>query len=507
MNQMSKSNVTLWKNRDSADASKSQTLPRINTNLRKNDDSKQIEGEFIENLKKQIYFMEMELKLMKEREQEIQKSGGFTQLFNDERDPSTHILQLKTKYAAMRKKMEDQILDLNDKKREVTGLNVALKAKLDTLQKLEKEAAIKYQEYATRGNEKLNNLNGDFINKNNERVELEANNNLEKNNLKNEIKRNEDLDYEITSGTEMDKMAKEDFEAEMKLIEDMTELKTKTYDETNNKIKEKDAQTTEEPYYKTEAEKNEGYKKKIQDLSKKLLELNTQAEGMEIVNDYLIKKKADVINERKKYVDLNVELRHEIDAKNQLNQIRIQKKVKEHNSEEIQSLNDKLNEHNEKIKDQEENMNRQLGLIKKYTNEIILKKIQLKHFEEQRQDLTESIDAKVKESTELKEKLEELTKQNEELKAKIGKEKTDNELNRNRNKLLAEEHSAISSKLDFIVQNYDYTTNLKKIKMEDLKNLAETNTMVNGTIDTFVDKIGNFKKQNIKNILSIVDDE
>ena len=30
---MSKSNVTLWKNRDSADASKSQTLPRISSNL------------------------------------------------------------------------------------------------------------------------------------------------------------------------------------------------------------------------------------------------------------------------------------------------------------------------------------------------------------------------------------------------------------------------------------------------------------------------------------------
>ena len=504
---MSKSNVTLWKNRDSADASKSQTLPRINTNLRKNDDSKQIEGEFIENLKKQIYFMEMELKLMKEREQEIQKSGGFTQLFNDERDPSTHILQLKTKYAAMRKKMEDQILDLNDKKREVTGLNVSLKSKLETLKNLEKDAYLKLNENSSKGNEKLNNLNGDFINKNNERIELEANNNLQKNNLKNELKKNEDLEYEITSTTEMDKMKKEDFENEMKLIEDMTDLKLKTYNETNDKIKEKDAQTTEEPYYKTELEKNEGYKKKIVDLEKKLLEFNTQAEGMQLVNDYIVKKKGDVINERKKYVDLNVELRHEIDAKNQLNQIRIQKKVKEHNSEEIQDLNNKLNDHNEKITDQENNLQKILENIKKYTNEIILKKIQLRHFEEKRQELTESTDEKMKELTDLRTKLEELTNQNEELKAKIGKEKTDNDLNRNRNKLLAEEYSAISSKYDFITQNYDYTTNLKRIKMEDLKNLAETNNMVNGTIDTFVDKVGNFKKQNIKSLLSGVDDE
>lgn len=65
--------------------------------------------------------MEMELKLMKERESEIQKSGGFTQLFNDERDPSQHILQLKTKYANMRKNMENRIEDLVNTNREVTG--------------------------------------------------------------------------------------------------------------------------------------------------------------------------------------------------------------------------------------------------------------------------------------------------------------------------------------------------------------------------------------------------
>lgn len=68
------------------------------------EESSKIENDFIDNLKKQIYFMEMELKLMKEREREISKSGGFTQLFNDDKDPSIHIQQLKVKYANMRKK-------------------------------------------------------------------------------------------------------------------------------------------------------------------------------------------------------------------------------------------------------------------------------------------------------------------------------------------------------------------------------------------------------------------
>ena len=500
MNQMNKSNVTLWKNRD--------TAPGISQNQpKKKEDSKQVENEFIENLKKQIYFMEMELKLMKERENEIAKSGGFTQLFNDERDPSQHIQQLKTKYANMRKKMEDQIATLNDKKREVTGLNVALKAKLETLQKLERDVYMKLQNSQEKGNNKLNNLTSNYLEKNNERNELEANNRLQNTQLGSEIKRNEELEYNILSGEKNDELDKIEFESQIKLLEDMTTEKTKSYDETNNKIKELNTKTNEEPYFKTEIEKNEGYKKKIEELEKLVCELNTQVEGMELVNDYYVKKKQNVVNERKKYVDLNVELRHEIDSKNQLNEIRIQKKVKEANSEEIQNLNNHLNETNEKIKDLEDKIQKELEKIKNFNNDIIKNNIELKHKEEKKAELMETIDKRIKESTELKEKAEELNRNNEELKQKIGKEQTDNELIRNRNKLLAEEYSALQSKYDFITANYDYTTNLKKIKVDDLKNLTQTNNLVNSTIDTFVDKIGSFKKANIQNLMSIDDDE
>ena len=131
MNQVGKTNVTMWKNRDAVRPKKTSTPSKIKSN-QKMEESK-IENDFIDNLKKQIYFMEMELKLMKEREREIAKSGGFTQLFNDDKDPSIHIQQLKVKYANMRKKMEDQVLLLNDKKREITGLNVSLKAKLSSI--------------------------------------------------------------------------------------------------------------------------------------------------------------------------------------------------------------------------------------------------------------------------------------------------------------------------------------------------------------------------------------
>jgi len=64
----SKTNLTLWKSK----------YHNGNGGHIQNEEEKKTEDEYIENLKKQVYFMEMELKLLKEREKEIEKSGGFS---------------------------------------------------------------------------------------------------------------------------------------------------------------------------------------------------------------------------------------------------------------------------------------------------------------------------------------------------------------------------------------------------------------------------------------------
>lgn len=70
-NNVPKSTVTLWKSKYG------ETLSGQNLN----DNENNVENDYIGNLKKQIYYMEMELNLMKEREKEIEKSGGFSKIF------------------------------------------------------------------------------------------------------------------------------------------------------------------------------------------------------------------------------------------------------------------------------------------------------------------------------------------------------------------------------------------------------------------------------------------
>ena len=499
MNQLKKTNVTMWKNRDAV-KKKDINYPKIKLS-KKREESSKIENDFIDNLKKQIYFMEMELKLMKEREREIAKSGGFTQLFNDDKDPSIHIQQLKVKYANMRKKMEDEVLLLNDKKREITGLNVSLKAKLASIQKFEQEVYNKLKELEKNKKEELNEKNSEFYGKDNERTNLEADNKLQNSKLNQTLRENEDLKYNIETGEKIGEMTQNDFDEGIKLIDDLVEMKGKELTKCKEQIKNITERAESVPNYKEEQENNEKFKKEIEELKEKFLKLNTDAECAEMVNNYVIKKKNDVIAERKKYIDLNIELKHEIEAKNTLNDNRIQKKVREANSEEIQEIQFKLGETNQKVSDLEGKIQKEIDKIHNFTKEIIKVNIQLKHRKEVEEDLQKHISKQKDVLEQAKKTFEVCEEESNTLKEKIRKEKADNELLKNRNKLLQEENAAIISKFDFITKNYDFTTNLKKISMEDLKNLAQSNTLVNSTIDTFVDKVGAFKRNNVQSLL------
>ena len=62
-----------------------------------------IEDEYIGNLQQQVHFMELELKILKEKVVEDEKKSGIGSLFDDEKTSHQHINLLKTKYMQMRK--------------------------------------------------------------------------------------------------------------------------------------------------------------------------------------------------------------------------------------------------------------------------------------------------------------------------------------------------------------------------------------------------------------------
>ena len=92
----------------------------------------------------------------------------------------------------------------------------------------------------------------------------------------------------------------------------------------------------------------------------------------------------------------------------------------------------------------------------------------MNHRKEVENDLQNEIKKYKDELEELKKTYEACDTESDSLKDKIGKEKTEYELLKNRNKLLLEENAAVTSKYEFITKNYDFTTNHKLKKLHTL---------------------------------------
>ena len=71
------------------------------------------QDEYIVNLQQQIHFMELELKILKEKVLEDEQKSGIGSLYDDDKTSHQHISLLKIKYAQMKKDFDHKLVQLN----------------------------------------------------------------------------------------------------------------------------------------------------------------------------------------------------------------------------------------------------------------------------------------------------------------------------------------------------------------------------------------------------------
>lgn len=92
-----------------------------------------VEDEYIGNLQQQIHFMELELKILKEKVVDDEKKSGIGSLFDDEKTSFQHIQQLKEKYSKMRLDFDIRIENLNKAKLKIIGDQFVLNAQVELM--------------------------------------------------------------------------------------------------------------------------------------------------------------------------------------------------------------------------------------------------------------------------------------------------------------------------------------------------------------------------------------
>lgn len=84
--------------------------------------------DYIVNLQQQIHFMELELKILREKVLEDEAKSGIGSMYDDDKTSHQHISLLKTKYAQMKRDFDRSIQDLGKNSLKVKGQEFVLDA-------------------------------------------------------------------------------------------------------------------------------------------------------------------------------------------------------------------------------------------------------------------------------------------------------------------------------------------------------------------------------------------
>lgn len=90
--------------------------------------------DYAATLKEQVQFMDLELKLLKEKVKEAESKANMGDIYqNDEKTSHEHIDQLRVKYAQMRRNFDLQKQDLEKQKIDILGEQFVLNSQLQVL--------------------------------------------------------------------------------------------------------------------------------------------------------------------------------------------------------------------------------------------------------------------------------------------------------------------------------------------------------------------------------------
>ena len=447
------------------------------------------EDDYITSLQKQVYYLELEMKLMKDRELETKnKVGGFEVLFRDGVPLNENFLALKTKYKNERDQFEKMILDLNtnidNTKKENENLNNQIeqtnKNYFDLLERLNQtEASLnqaifdtKQKLYTTENS--LIHLKGDndSLNKNLYRFEQE---NIQHNRI---IEKNQMFYEDPTEKNEKTKKEADEKWSDVNRVTEKTLLELDSLEKKyagNRKLKMIEQENLD----------------LLQQITKLQQSCNTaQTKINELTNAQNINKKFlfEEEKERDKYLEENNRLNEEMDNLSKMNDERMKEAIKEYEDKQKVILKNQSNNAEKKMellltkyKDAEANARALLEQKNKLLQDLALLDANIKEFNIQNSEIKNEI---VETKTNInqtddflnsnKDILNELIQENERLKAE------NEELEQNIKKTRID--------IDEIQQKIELNAMLKDIDVNELKVLSQNNAIVNNNINNLLTK-------------------
>lgn len=490
-----KSNQTVKK--DNKQTS-SKTFSNINPNHQQT-----VEDDFITNLQKQIYYLELEMKLMKDREIETKnKVGGYEILFRDGVPLNEHFLALKTKYTNERDAFDAMISKLEHEVFEITNENNYYIEETKQSQKsyfdLQEKRTLNEEAYENRIidlthkliNEKnllvshfkdKEKLGKQFFQINSQNAHI--NRTIEKNNLFKEDKEDKNI---IAKEKLIQKFNEVDALVERSLLEEQS-------------IKRKYEKSSQAKIIEDENSQMIFQINKIdRDVHLSLSKINELENMRELNMKYL---KDEAIN-RKIHEKDNQRLNLELENLGKLNEENLKIKVKENEEKQLLIIQNK-------IKNSELKMNTFLQHYKESEKEARELLEDKNNLQQQLAQLIEESDNRAGKEEDLKKEIIEynndINNYEQQIQEKLIKAQDFEEINTalfQENERLEQEIKDSRINLDELLQKVELNNILKDVDVNELKMLTQNNAVVNQSINLLMSKWDKVhtKLQQIENI-------
>ena len=447
------------------------------------------EDDYISSLQKQVYYLELEMKLMKDRELDTKnKVGGYEVLFRDGVPLNENFLALKTKYKNERDAFEKIILDLNTNIDNTNKENTNLANQIEQTNKSYFDLLQRLAQTETDLNQAIFDTKQKLYTTENSLVHLKDDNNT----LNKSLYRFEQENIQHNRIIEKNNM----------FFEDPTEKNEKAKKDADEKWSDVNRITEKTLLELDSLEKKFAGNKKLKALEQENLELlqqitklqqscsNAQTKISELTNAQNINKKFlfEEEKERDKYLEENNRLNDEMDNLSKMNEERMKEAIKEYEDKQKVILKNQSNNAEKKMellltkyKDAEANARALLEQKNKLLQDLALLDANIKEYNIQDGEVKDQI---VETKTNInqtddflnenKDILSELIQENERLKAE------NEELEQNIKKTRID--------IDEIQQKIELNAMLKDIDVNELKVLSQNNAIVNNNINNLLTK-------------------
>jgi len=451
-----------------------------------------LEDEYIQNLQKQIHFMDLEIKLMKEKQAQEEALGGnyqFAKIGIADGKPSIdHILTTTNKLKNMKidlteqtNKVEQELL----KKREENTIATAIGTNLE---KHVKEYDEKLGKILAENGEALTMMRMKLMTEKRQREEVEMEIFKVKKTLEKIIDDNERLRKETELKDIHKNLAQKEFEEEEKYDQEILDTKKKHIDQLQVQKVHLFMATEKDPELQALREENDRLQKKIKECERTLDNTNYKVLEMETLQTLSVKKKEEDQEQKKKLQQELEKWKDQFDETLKSNELKIERKLREADSIVIKGLQaDLLKEKHELV-----DLKIKLENIYKKEKEYVIDEANRTRYKtnlENKKAANETILKPLQHEADILQKdVGELTEKVDKLKFDITQAREDRTKWQAKLTLAEEENITLKTKLEFLEKNINLENDMKKFNVEELSNVIRANQTVNKTIDNFMQK-------------------